>query len=197
LQQAKLYDGQAFVGLLGDGIARHRCAAGIAEQKNLLIPQIDQSAKRFMPLFPPSAAHGFDSSIDDLLFAGVRHWISGRKLGLVDGEIAACATNHIKDGSGVNELEAVAKSIPFANHGKNDHRSGGKHEVQLQNLAQRHLKRQYRRDPGFANVNGIALQPTNRPRMYRDIDCEFEPGMAAGLDAVRTHRAKVLLIICA
>jgi hypothetical protein len=60
------------VGLLGDGIARHWCAAGIAEQKNLLIPQIDQSAKRFMPLFPPSAAHGFDSSIDDLLFAGVR-----------------------------------------------------------------------------------------------------------------------------
>jgi hypothetical protein len=112
---------------------------------------------------------------------------------LVDGEVAACATNHIKDGSGVNELEAVAKSIPLPNHRKNDHRSGRKHEVQLQNLAQRHFKRQDRPDPGFADVNGTTLQPATGPRMYRDVDFEFEPGMAAGLDLVPCHRARVLL----
>jgi hypothetical protein len=122
---------------------------------------------------------------------------SSREQGLVNSEIAACTTNHIKDGSGVNELEAVAESIPLPNHPKNDHRSGRKHEVQLQNLGQRHFKRQYRRDPGFADVNGTALQPTTRPRMYRDIDFEFEPAMAAGLDPVCVHRAKILLIICA
>jgi hypothetical protein len=29
--------------------------------------------------------------------------------------------------------------------------------------------------------------------MYRDVDFEFEPGMAAGLDLVPCHRARVLL----
>src|ERR1700733_4256976 len=111
--------------------------------------------------------------------------------GLVNREVAACATDHIEDGSGVNELEAVAECIPFANYRTNDHWPKRKHELQLQNLAQRHFERQHRRDPGFADVNGITHQPTARPRINRDVNFEFEPEMSAGLDAVRIHRAKV------
>ena len=117
----------------------------------------------------------------------------GREQGLVNSKVAACATNEFVRGICVNELEAVAKSISLANHRKNHHRSARKREVQLQNLAQGRFKGQHRCDTGLADVNGIALQPTARSRINRDIDLKFEPGMAAGLDRVRIHRAEVLL----
>src|ERR1700679_309333 len=140
------------------------------------------------PVFPPFVHNAVIITPADIVSLDIR-----QRQGLVDSEIAASATNHIKDSSGVNELEAVAESVPFANHRKNDHRSGGKHEVQLQNLAQGHFKGQHRCDPGFAAVSGMTLQPTARPRINRDIDLKFEPGMAAGLDRVRIHRAEALL----
>jgi len=117
----------------------------------------------------------------------------GREQGLVNSKVAACATNEFVRGICVNELEAVAKSVSLASHRKNHHRSGREREAQLQNLAQGHFKGQHRCDPGFADVSGMTLQPTARPRINRDIDLKFEPGMAAGLDRVRIHRAEALL----
>jgi hypothetical protein len=113
--------------------------------------------------------------------------------GLVNSKVAACATNEFVHGLCVNEFEAVAKSVSLASRRKNHHRSGRKREVQLQNLAQGRFKGQHRGDPGLADVNGTPLQPPARPRINPDIDLKFEPGMAAGLDRVRIHRAKVLL----
>src|ERR1700674_5964855 len=116
-----------------------------------------------------------------------------REQGLVNSKVAACATNEFVHGFCVNEFEPVAKSVSLASRRKNHHRSGRKREIQLQNLAQGRFKGQHRCDPGFADVNGMALQPSARSRINPDIDLKFEPGMAAGLDRIRIHLAKVLL----
>src|ERR1700724_1770543 len=129
----------------------------------------------------------------DLLVASARVTNIRQEQGLVNSEVAACATNDFVHGVCVNELEAIAKSVSLASRRKNHQTSGRKSEVQLHHLVQGRFKGQHRRDPGFADVNGAALQPTARPRINPDIDLKFEPGMAARLDRVRIHRAKVLL----
>jgi hypothetical protein len=77
---------------------------------------------------------------------------------LVNSKVTACATNEFVQRVSVNEFEAVAKSVSLASRSKNHHRSRPKREVQLHNLAQGRFKGKHRCDPGFADVNGMALQ---------------------------------------
>ena len=72
--------------------------------------------------------------------------LDGQEQGLVNSEVAACATKDFVHGVCVNEFEAVAKSASLASRRKNHHRSGRKREVQLQNLAQGRFKGQHRCD---------------------------------------------------
>jgi hypothetical protein len=63
--------------------------------------------------------------------------------GLIHREIAACATNGFAFEVRTNELEAIAKSIPLANHRMNSHRAVWEIEVQLDMFAQASLNRQH------------------------------------------------------
>jgi hypothetical protein len=100
---------------------------------------------------------------------------------LVHREIAAGATKEFVFGVKVNELEAIAESIPLANHGTNRHRAAWKHESQLDHLAQQSLNCQHSSHPGFANVHATAYQHAARSGVDSDGNLKFEPGAPAGV----------------
>jgi hypothetical protein len=103
------------------------------------------------------ASYGSESCLAtmyDFLVAGVR--VTGYEART--SKVTACATNEFVQGVSVNEFEAVAKSVSLASRSKNHHGSRRKREVQLHNLAQGRFKGKHRCDPGFADVNGKALQ---------------------------------------
>src|SRR3984885_8615103 len=101
--------------------------------------------------------------------------------GLVDGKIAARATNEFLHGIRINELEAVAKCVPLTTYGLHRHRTAGKRKVQLYDLAQRHFNSQHGCDPGFADVHRISLQHTASAGIDCDVNLNLESGLTSGV----------------
>jgi hypothetical protein len=106
--------------------------------------------------------------------------------GLVNGKIAACATNESVRQLLINELDAVAKCVPLATYRLNLHRTTWKRDIQLHDFAQGRFNSQHRSDPGFADVHGMSLQHAARSRIDCDIDLNFEPGLTTGVGSKRS-----------
>ncbi len=92
----------------------------------------------------------------DFLVASVVSLDMRQEQGLVNSKVAARTTNEFVHGVCVNEFEAVAKSVPLANHRMNRHGSGWKREFQLQNLTHGGFECQHGCNPRFANIHSTA-----------------------------------------
>jgi hypothetical protein len=107
--------------------------------------------------------------------------LGGRRIlrTLVDGEVAAGASNNVLCGAGLDELETIAKSVSLSNQGVNLNFSERYREFQANHFTDGNLGLQHGRNSRLADVHGVAPNHRAVTRIDPDVDFQLEPGMAA------------------
>ena len=98
---------------------------------------------------------------------------------LIDGEVAAGASNDVLCGTGLDELEAIAESVSLSNQGVNLNFSERHREFQANHLTDGDFCLQHGGNSRLADVHGVAPNHSAVTRINPDVDFQLEPGMAA------------------
>jgi len=98
---------------------------------------------------------------------------------LIDGEVAAGASNNVLCGAGLDELEAVAESVSLPNQGVNLNVAQGQGEFQANHFTDGDFCLQDGRNSRLADVHGVTPNHSAVARIDADVNFQLEPGMAA------------------
>ena len=103
--------------------------------------------------------------------------------GLLDGELAASASDPILSRARVHKLKAITKRIALPHHGMNRHVPGRQGELQPNHLGDGDLDGQDGGNSRLADVHGMSAHHLGIARVHANPHIQLVTRMAAGVYA--------------